>query len=117
MAMVLLCLIVAVAAKKGGHVQPIYLVTAMALHVINMTWPRFYHYPAVVWFGLSHILGAVMSRVLLTLVFVLVVTPLAVVRRAMGKDSLKLRQFKAGAGSVMVERDHTFVAADISKPY
>jgi hypothetical protein len=38
-------------------------------------------------------------------------------RRVMGKDALQLKAFKAGSTSVMVERNHTFTAADISKPY
>ncbi|MGA8151678.1 MAG: SxtJ family membrane protein [Terriglobales bacterium] len=112
MAMVLLLLIVAASRKKEG-----YLFAAMALHVLNMVKPQIYRPVAVVWLGLSDLLGAVVSKILLSLVFFLVVTPISLVRRLFGKDSLKLRIFKAGQDSVMVERNHVFVGQDLERPY
>jgi hypothetical protein len=38
------------------------------------------------------------------------VTPIGMPRRLAGKDSLKLRAFKASRDSAMLERNHTFVA-------
>lgn len=119
MALVLLLLISVIVClnKDRGETARRLAYAAMALHVVNMIAPRIYHWPAVVWFGLSHILGAVVSKVVLTLVFLFVVTPIAVVRRAMGKDPMQLKAFKSGSATVMVERNHTFAASDISKPY
>jgi hypothetical protein len=51
------------------------------------------------------------------MVFLFVVTPISLLRRWLGKDSLKLRDFKTGQGSVMVERNHTFVSKDLERPY
>lgn len=112
MAMVLLLLLIFVGRKREG-----YLFAAMGLHVLNMTVPKVFRPLAFLWFGLSDLLGAVMSKVLLSIVFFGVVIPIAAVRRMLGKDSLKLRVFKAGKGSVMLVRDHTFVAADLERPY
>jgi hypothetical protein len=112
MAMVLLLLIVFLSRKREG-----YLFAAMALHVINMTVPQVFRPIAVLWLGLSDLLGAVVSRILLSIVFFLVVTPIAILRRLMGKDSLKLRAFKAGNDSVMLERNHTFIGRDLEKPF
>ena len=112
MAMVLLLLIVFLARKKEG-----YLFAAMALHVVNMTVPQVFRPIAVLWLGLSELLGAVVSRILLSIVFFLIVTPIAILRRLMGKDALKLRAFKAGNDSVMLERNHTFVGRDLEKPF
>ena len=44
-------------------------------------------------------------------VFALVVTPIGLLRRALGKDSLRLRAFRSGDESVMVVRNHTFMPA------
>jgi hypothetical protein len=55
--------------------------------------------------------------VLMFVVFALVVTPISLLRRALGKDSLRLRAFRSGAESVMVVRNHTFTAGDLEKPY
>jgi hypothetical protein len=43
------------------------------------------------WMKLAEVLGAAMSRVILTLAFVLVITPLGLVRRVFGTDTLGLR--------------------------
>jgi hypothetical protein len=82
-----------------------------------MVWPQIFRPVAVLWLGLAHGLGAVVSRVLMFLVFALVVTPIGLVRRALGKDSLRLRAFKAGDASVLVMRGHRFTAADLEKPF
>ncbi len=112
MAMVLLLLIVYVFTKQPG-----YVVAAMVVHIVNMTVPGVFWPVAVVWLGLSHLLGKVVSTIVLGIIFLLVVTPVAIVRKLMGKDSLKLRAFKASDESVMVQRNHTFTGRDIEKPY
>ena len=70
-----------------------------------------------VWFGFSRALGAVTSKVLLAIVFYAVVTPIGLVRRLLGHDSLRLRAFKSGDTSVMHARGHVYVADDLDKPY
>jgi hypothetical protein len=59
----------------------------------------------------------VVPRILLAIVFFVVVTPIGVLRRLAGKDSLKLRAFKASPDSVMLERNHTFIGGDLERPY
>jgi hypothetical protein len=112
MAMVLLLLILYIRTKRDG-----ILWAAIALHVVNMTVPRIYGPVAVVWLGLSHLLGTVMSKILLSILFFGVVTPIGILRRLLGKDSLKLRAFKASEESVMSVRNHMYVGRDIEKPY
>jgi hypothetical protein len=94
-----------------------FLVLAIVLMIVNMSVPGVFKAFAKVWFGLSHILGAVMSRLLLSLIFFLLVTPVGLARRLMGKDSLKLRSWKNGSESVFVIRDVTFSKDNIEKPY
>ena len=112
MAMVLLLLIFSITLKRNELV-----LDALVLHVITMTVPRIFAPIAVIWLGLSHRLGAVMSRVVLTVIFFLVVTPIGLVRRLLGKDSLRLRAFKASDDSVMLSRNHICSAADLERPY
>ena len=85
--------------------------------VVDMTFPQLYRPVAVLWLGLSHLLGTVVSKVLLTLVFFGVVTPIGLARKLLGIDSLKLKDFKSGENSVMVIRNHIFTGKDIEKPY
>lgn len=112
MAMVLLILLLYMVQKRE-----VLIAAAIALHVLNMTVPLIFRPVAVGWLGLSHVLGIVMSKVLLAIVFFLIVTPMGVVRKITGKDSLKLRAFKASEESVMWERNYTFAARDLEKPY
>ena len=112
MAMVLLLLLIYLKTRRDGLVY-----AAMILHVVNMIVPRVYAPVAVLWLGLSHVLGTIMSKVLLSILFFGLVTPIGVLRRLFGKDSLKLRAFKANEESAMSVRNHLFVGHDIERPY
>ena len=94
-----------------------WLIGAIAALVIDMTIPQVYRPLAVVWFGLSQLIGMLTSRIILSVVFFGVVIPIGLLRRLYGKDPLNLKAFKAGSNSVMKARDHRFVAADLEKPY
>jgi len=112
MALVLLILLAWLAVRKD-----LLVVAAMAVLVVAMAAPRLLAPFAMVWLGLSRMLGVVMSAALFSVVFLLMVTPVGVVRRLLGKDTLQLRRFKAGQDSVMVRRDHLYTAGDLEKPY
>ena len=90
---------------------------AMLLLLIGMILPVSMKPLAWAWFGLSELLGHVMSRVLLSIVFIVVVLPIGFIRRLSGKDSLRLKLWKQGDGSCFVERSHTFTAEDLKNPY
>jgi len=99
-------------------VKNAYLVyAAMLLLVIGMVVPVSMKPLAWAWFGLSHLLGQVMSRVLLGLVYLVFVLPMGRVRRLLGKDSLRLKLWKQSAASCFVERAHVFTAEDLKNPY
>ncbi len=112
MAMVLLLLLFYLKTRRDG-----LLYAAAVLHVVNMIVPRIFTPIAVLWLGLSHVLGTVMSKVLLSVLYFGLVTPIGALRRLLGKDSLQLRAFKASEESAMTVRNHLFVGHDIEKPY
>jgi hypothetical protein len=90
---------------------------AIGVQVLNMTAPQAFGPAAFVWFGFSRALGEIISRVAMAFVFFAVVTPVGAVRRMLGHDSLQLKTFKSGRESVMNQRDHTFNAGDLERPY
>lgn len=112
MAMVLLLLILYIRTTRHG-----ILFAAIAMHVVNMMVPQIYAPVALVWLRFSRLLGTVMSKILLSFLFFGVVTPIGILRRLLGKDSLNLRAFKASEESVMLVRNHIFVGRDIERPY
>ncbi len=95
----------------------LYFYIAIPVLIINMVVPDVYKYLAYLWFGLAIVLGTVISKILLILVFLIAVLPIAVLRRLIGKDSLQIKKWRKGSESVFQTRDHKFVAGDIDKPY
>ena len=112
MAMVLICLLIAFFAGKQ-----FFYGLAILLILINMIWPNLFKPVAKIWLGFSHILGSVMSRIILGIIFLVLVLPVGIVRRAMGKDTLQLKKWKKGRASVFKTRDHEFTSEDIKHPY
>lgn len=90
---------------------------AFVVLLIIAVWPVLLRPLAHVWFGISRIMGEVMSVVLLTLIFFIVLSPVAIVRRMMGKDRLFLKKFKKDRSSVFQERRHIFQSPDLKHPY
>lgn len=85
--------------------------------VVNMIFPSLYKPIAVVWFELSKILGTVMSNVLLTTLFYLLVTPVGFIRRILGADPMKLKSWKKDNASVFQLVNHRYRPEDLEKPY
>ncbi len=112
MAMTLICLLLGYFTQNV-----IYYKIAIPVLVINMAFPMFYYPFAMVWLGLTNLLGMVVSKVLLSVVYILFLMPMGLIRRAMGKDSLNLTGFKKSKDSVMITRDIEFTANDIENPF
>ncbi len=112
MAMVLICLLL-------GHFYqiPRLFPVSIVLLLITMAWPRAFQPLAGLWFGLSHLMGQVVSKIILSLAFFLVVTPIGLLRRLLGKDSLQLKKWKQGSESVFKERQGVILDKDLLNPY
>jgi hypothetical protein len=112
MAMVLICLLLGYWGKF-----PKFLPVSLALLILTMAWPNAFKPLAGLWFGLSHLLSSIVSRVILTVLFFLVVTPIGVIRRLMGADALQLKKWKQGRDSVFVVREGAIQGKDMTNPY
>ena len=112
MAMVLILLIIAMLTENN-----LYLFIAIPTLIVNMITPIFYYPVAVIWLGISHLFGTIVSKIILSVVFFLLVVPVGIIRKLIGKDSLKLKEFKKSSSSVMIIRNQLFSKLDIEKPY
>lgn len=112
MAMVLIFLLIGIFADNR-----LSLSAALVLLIVNMIWPPLFKPVARLWIGLSFLLGTVMSKVLLTVVFFLVVTPVGIVRKWLGADAMQLKQWKTDTSSVFNVRRKIYRPADLEKPY
>ena len=112
MAMVLICLLLGYFGKF-----PKFLGVSIVLLLITMTWPKAFKPLAGLWFGLSHVMSQVVSKILLTVVFFVVVTPIGLIRRWTGADALQLKKWKQGSASVFVVRQGAIPDKDLLNPY
>lgn len=112
MAMVLILLLVGLFTDNI-----LYFKIAIPVLVVNMTVPMFFYPFAIAWLGFSTLLGTVVSKILLTVVYTILVLPLGLFRRLIGKDTLQLGNFKEDTGSVMKTRNFVFTSKDIEKPF
>lgn len=112
MAMVLICLLIGLFFNVGVLIR-----IAVVVLLADMIYPDLFKPAAVIWFGLSHLLGTVMSKIILFVVFFLLVTPVGLIRKMSGADALKLKEWKQSSSSVFKIRDHVYTPGDIAKPY
>ena len=78
------------------------------LFLLGSVFPRSLKWIYVAWMTLSMILGAIVSTILLTVLFYLVVTPIGLLARVVGKDFLS-QKLDHGAASY-------WLLCDVSRP-
>ena len=90
---IVLCLIAAYSIWRGriGRAEAIGGVGAVLL-VLGLVAPRLLKRPSAMWWRFSIALGRVNARILLTLLFSLVLVPLSLFWRLIGKDPLHRRR-------------------------
>ena len=112
LALVLISLLLAIT------ISPEYfLPLGLVLLVVTMATPRVYRPFAMVWLGLSHTLGTLVSKILLTFLFFALVTPVGLLRRILGKDAMQIKVWKKAQTSVFQQRDHLYRQQDLDHPY
>lgn len=112
LAIILILLIATLARKNFSFVGPTIIVL-----VITMTWPKLLMPLAKLWFGLANFMSEVASKVILTTIFFLLVTPIGLLRKVLGNDAMTMKTWKTGTGSAFIDRNHNFSANDLEKPF
>lgn len=112
LALILMLLLIGVIWKFDLAVK-----IAVICVLIAMIKPLLFYPFTFIWLNISNVLGKIMSKIILTVIFYLFVAPVGLFRKILGKDSLKLNQFRKSDKSVFIERDHTFTKNDMLNPY
>ena len=89
----------------------------IGLLLLGMVWPRAYSLLARLWLGISLLLGSIMSRVVLSIIFMVIVTPIALVMRLFGHDPMRRKAWKKGTESTFVSRGDIIEAKDLEHPF
>jgi polyferredoxin len=90
-----------------------YIKIAFCLILLTLVLPVLFYPFAFCWFALSRFLGIVSSAILLSIIFLIIVIPIGLIRKIIGYDNLRLKQFKKSEKSVMITRDHVFNGSDL----
>ncbi len=88
---------------------PVLLLTVLA--------PVAYTPLSWLWLGFARLAERFFSTAMLALIFYLIVTPVALLRRWFSEDTLYLRHFKKDTESVFAVKDKTYKAEDLEKQY
>jgi hypothetical membrane protein len=90
---------------------------SIILLFLTMAIPGIIYPFTVFWFTLSAMLGEVMSKVILTLLYIIFVVPMGFIRKIAGKDTLKIRHFHRKYDSVFSTRNKLFLKKDLDNSY
>lgn len=95
----------------------VYYKIAGPIILLTMLVPKMFRPVAYIWYSIANILGFFISKIVLSIIYFLFIIPFGLTRKILGKDNLKLREFKADGESVFVDRNHIFSKEDIIKPF
>jgi hypothetical protein len=90
---------------------------AAATLLLDLALPGAFRPFAFCWFNLSVWLGFLTSRILLSVIFILIIVPVAILRKLGGKDRLLLKDFKKSTSSVFTDRNIKFGADSLKQTY
>lgn len=95
----------------------LYVKLSIAVLLLSLLLPMFFYPLAFLWFGFSNLLGAIMSRLILSLIYFLLVLPIGLYLKIRKIDNLQLKSWKKNKTSVFKTRNHVYKASDLENPY
>ena len=81
---------------RAGRAWPIELAIAAVFLTAALVRPGVLHWPNRAWTKLGSILGAIVTPIVMALLFFLIMTPVGLLMRLTGKDSLRRRGLRQG---------------------
>lgn len=90
---------------------------ALLLVIWIMVYPQPFRYFGYLWFALGEGLGYVVSRILLSIVFLVFVIPVGLLVRPGLRKNMQLNVFKKSKSTVFKKRDYQFSSKDFDKPF
>jgi len=93
-----------------------YLYAIVTLAVAMLV-PVLYTPFAWLWFRMSKLLEQATSNLIVFLIFFIVITPVGIIRRLTGKDTLQLKRFHKDKQSVFEEKERCFRRKDMEKQF
>lgn len=96
-----------------GSKYPYLLMAAAAVGVLSIAIPAAGDLIVKGWYKLAEILGAINGRILLSVVFFIILVPVALLSRIGKKNPLTLK--RESKKSVFIDRNHKYAAKDMEQ--
>lgn len=90
---------------------------SFAVFLLAVIIPSIYSFPAIVWFKISDILGFVVSKIVLAVIYLIVVFPVSILRKVFGSDPMMIRNFGKTDSGTWIKREHEYTNSDFIKPF
>ena len=97
--------------------SPYFLWPGGVLMLLGLVLPHALKWVYITWMSVAFVLGFVMAHVILTLLFLFVITPIGLVARLMGKDFLSLKLNRAAKSYWILRGSKTKSAADYERQF
>lgn len=101
---------------RGHSVFQWFLIVAGLFIICGLLIPRVLIPVEWVWMKFAHVMGSVMTIVLVTITFFLIITPIGMIVRLTGKDSLRLKK-QSNLSSYWIPVDPNGPSSRSHKPY
>jgi hypothetical protein len=95
----------------------IFLNISLGLTIFLMIWPTPFKYFGYLWFAFGEALGYIVSRIILSVVYIVLVIPVGLMKRAKIRRNMQLNVFKRDTSSVFKPRNYHFSDKDFDKPF
>ncbi len=95
---------------KHGESNEVYIYLACCIGITGIFVKPIGKLIAMAWYKLADLLGFVMSKLLMALVYLVVLVPMALLYQLTKKDKLQLRR---NSKSKWINRDHSYSADDL----
>ncbi|HEY4966024.1 MAG TPA: hypothetical protein VII28_06480 [Puia sp.] len=109
-AVIILMLLLYLLFKQRG-----WLYTALAVAVISLLSAQVNFYLHRAWTFITEILGRISGSIILTLVFIIILIPTAILKKWFGKKDIILHNKNLNSG--FRERNHQYTRADMENPW
>lgn len=91
------------------------LYISVVIGSVSIVFPKLGEFIADSWFKLAHIMGTINGKILLSVVFFLILSPMALFYRLFTKDTLKMRNTKRD--SIFFDRNYKYSAEDFENTW
>ena len=98
------------------HIRILYSFSIVSL-LITALIPVLFTPFSWLWFKFAGFIELLFSKIMLSVIFYIIVTPLGLLRRGFAKDNLQIRSFKKGRKSVFVVKNTTYKKEDMENQY